>query len=244
MKKSYSEKILRVPVRYVDERWEFEYGGIVPVAPGSQAELMIASKSITDPDFLARMTAPSKIKVLNENVTLLAYLAIKDNSHLTENQKNHLISWRSKDYNIATEYLENWNSGGLSLIKVHIGKPTDQHKNKFNTKDGGLWLLTEGRKTVGLQSTQIQIPDGETEASVSVNSLNHAFTRLSEIYEPWRISHTGNAYQRFLYKEKDNRWYPLELLRDCALAAEEQEIAYQLWQSFLKTHAAVPEASR
>lgn len=67
-----------------------------------------------------------------------------------------------------------------------------------------------------------------------VSSLNHAFTKLSEVFEPWRISHPGNVYQRFLYKENDSRWCPLELLRDAALAKKEQEIACQLWQDFMK----------
>ena len=65
-------------------------------------------------------------------------------------------------------------------------------------------------------------------------SLNHAFTILSEVYEPWRKSHTGSVYQRFFYKEKDDKWYPLELLRDASLAEKEQEVAAVLWQEFLK----------
>ena len=96
--------------------------------------------------------------------------------------------------------------------------------------------MTEGPKAVGLQSTRISLP--EVVSDKPVNSLNHAFTKLSETYEPWRISHTGNVYQRFLYKEKDGRWYPLELLRNAALAKKEQEIAYQLWQDFMERMAA------
>jgi hypothetical protein len=51
------------------------------------------------------------------------------------------------------------------------------------------------------------------------------------------LSHTGSIYQRFLYKEKDDRWYPLEFLRNAALAEKEQEIAYQLWQDFIQRMA-------
>jgi hypothetical protein len=87
MKKLSAGKLLRIPVSYVDGRWECEYGGVVPAAPDSQAELLIASKSITDPHFLARMKAPSTVKVLEENEVLLAYLATKDKSQLTADQK-------------------------------------------------------------------------------------------------------------------------------------------------------------
>jgi hypothetical protein len=234
MKKSSFDKFLRVPLRYVDDRWECEYGGIVPVSPGTVAELVINSRSITDKTFLDRMMAKSSIKVLDldEGVTLLAYLATKKQKGLTDEQKDHLIPWQDRLHEIATEHIDNWSTGGLSLVEVTIGGPTGQQARKFNTTSGGLWLLTEGPKAAGLQSTCIRLP--KVVSKDPVNSLNHAFTKLSETYEPWRISHTGNIYQRFLYKEKDGKWYPLEILRNAALAKKEQEIAYQLWQDFMK----------
>jgi hypothetical protein len=232
MKKSASNKLLRIPIRYVENQWECEYGGIVPVGPDAKAELVINSRSITDKSFLHRMTAKSSIKVLDQGTTLLAYVATKDKAKLTEEQKTYLISWESKKQEIATEHIDNRNSGDLSLIAVLIEGPTDQQGRKFETVEGGLWLLTEGPRAVGLQSTQIHLPEIITKDPVS--SLNHAFTKLSETYEPWRISHTGNVYQRFLYKEKDDKWYPLEFLRNAALAMKEQEIAYQLWQDFIR----------
>lgn len=70
MKKSQSDRFLRIPIRYVDGRWECEYGGIVPVALDTEAELIINIRSITDQGFLARMKALSSIKVLDEGVKL------------------------------------------------------------------------------------------------------------------------------------------------------------------------------
>lgn len=232
MTNSSSDRFLRIPIRFIDGRWECGYGGLVPVGEDTEAELLINTKSITDKAFLERMTAKSSIKVLDEGVKLLAYLATKEQSQLSDELKKHLIPWQRMSPIIATEHIDNWNSGGLSLIEVSIGDPTDQQSKKFETKRGGLWMLTEGPKAVGLQSTRIILP--EAVSTAPVNSLNHAFTKLSEAYEPWRISHTGNVYQRFLYKEKDGRWYPLELLRNAALAKREQEIAHQLWQDFMK----------
>lgn len=232
MKKSSPDKLLRLPVQYVDDQWECEYGGIIPVVPDSKAELVISTRAITDKSFLRRMTAKSSMKVLEQGTKLLAYLATKDKEKLTDEQRKHLIRWEIMRGEIATEHIDHWNSGELSLIEVCIEEPTDQQQRKFETIEGGLWLLTEGPRAVGLQSTRIRLPDVASKESVS--SLNHAFTKLSEAYEPWRISHTGNVYQRFLYKEKDGRWYPLEFLRNAALAMKEQEIAYQLWRDFMK----------
>jgi hypothetical protein len=240
MKKSSSDRDLRIPVRFVDDRWECAYGGVVPVVNGSEAELVLNGRAISEQSFLGRMKAKDTIPVLDQDAALYAYLATKDQSDLSGQSKNHLIAWETMSPKIAIEHIENWSTGGLSLVKVTIGKPTDQQAKKFQTSKGGLWLLTEGPKAVGLQSTTICLP--EPVFKNPVNSLNHAFTKLSEMYEPWRISHTGNVYQRFLYEEKDGRWYPLELLRNAALAKKEQEIAYQLWQDFMERLSAQTKA--
>ena len=77
----------------------------------------------------------------------------------------------------------------------------------------------------------IELPAGV--ASEGAISLNHAFTLLSEVYEPWRKAHTGSVYERFYYLESDGKWYPLALLRDAGIAQQEQKIAKDLWASFL-----------
>jgi hypothetical protein len=236
MKKTPFDRFFRIPVRYVDDRWECEYRGIVPVAANTEADLIVKKKSITDKEFLDRMNAKSSIKVLDEGASLLVYLATKEATSLTAEQMEYLIPWRDGPHEIAGEHIDNWNTGGLKLIEVSIGKPNVKQSRKFGTEKGGLWLLTEGPKAAGLQSTQINLPTKVFEDPV--HSLNHAFTKLSETYEPWRISHTGNVYQRFLYKEADGKWYPLEFLRNAALAQKGQEIAYQLWQDFLKRMSA------
>ena len=49
-------KRLKLPVRLVNGRWEFFYGCAVPVAEGTQAELVMDGARITDKDFLHRVT--------------------------------------------------------------------------------------------------------------------------------------------------------------------------------------------
>lgn len=232
------DRLLRIPMRCIDGRWECEYGGLVPVAPDTTAEIVVSSRQINDPAFLKRMTQKGSIRVLEEGTPLLAYLATKEQTKLSDSLKAHLIPWSSLSGQIATEHIDNWSTGGLSLIEVRIGDLTHQQARKFAARQGGLWLITEGPKAVGLQSSRIVLPSGVSDEPVG--SLNHAFTRLSEVYEPWRISHTGNVYQRFLYQEKNGRWYPLELLRSAALAETEQAIAHGLWKDFMARMAPAP----
>ena len=111
MKKLPSNRLLKVPVRYIDDRWECEYGGVVPVARGTEAELLIAGKSIIDKNFLARLKLKSVIKVLNEGSILLACLATKDQLQLTDDQKKLLIPLENATHVVATDYVENWSSG-------------------------------------------------------------------------------------------------------------------------------------
>jgi hypothetical protein len=91
--------------------------------------------------------------------------------------------------------------------------------------------MTEGLEAVGLRSTTVLLPSAITDKPVS--SLNHAYTKLSETFETWRISHTGNIYTQVLYKERSGKWYPLDLLRNKALEKNEQEIARDLWEEFM-----------
>lgn len=236
MRRKASEKFLRVAMRLVDGQWQMTSGGGLPVAEGTEGEMIINIKSITDPKFLARMKARENIKFLPQGTELRAYVVLKKKEALSKELLSHLTPWAKAQSEIATEYIDNWSRGELHFVHVRIGDNTPQQNRQLDANSGGLWLMIEGRESVGLRSSQIVLPKGV--ADEPLISLNHAFTRLSEVYEPWRTSHTGNVYQRFLYKEADGRWYPLEILRDAAFAKQEQAIAFQLWQDFLAKIAA------
>jgi hypothetical protein len=65
----------------------------------------------------------------------------------------------------------------------------------------------------------------------AVDSLNYAFTRLSELFEPWRKAHTGSIYERVFYQERNGRWYQIKDLRERALASAERQLIKDLWLS-------------
>ena len=224
-------KKLKLPVRYVDGKWELKYGGEFPVDHGATGELVVAQDAITDKAFLRRMLATDRIMILERGAVLRVCLAIKDKSKLPEKLRQHLIPFAEVRKEISALAVDNWSSSPIQFVEVEIGPADAGQQRNFETRDRGLWLLIKGMEADGLRSSTIVVsPDIMENAPVS---LNHAFTRLSELYEPWRISHTGSAYKRFLYRETNGLWYPLELLRDASLAAKEQEIAYGLWQEFL-----------
>ncbi len=55
MTKAYSGRRLRIPVRLVDGKWEFLFGGQVPVKETAVAELVVDRGSISDEKFLEKM---------------------------------------------------------------------------------------------------------------------------------------------------------------------------------------------
>jgi hypothetical protein len=69
-------------------------------------------------------------------------------------------------------------------------------------------VLNRGTKNSVLLHCRCYIPSLETEAK----SINHAYSLISQAYEPHRISHTGNVFSKVFYKDGPV-WKPLEALR-------------------------------
>ena len=238
-----SKQRLRVPVRFVDGVWECVYGGMVPVAAGTEGELVIDAAAISDDAFLERMRSRAKFKVLDQGAKLLVWLTVKsDAPALAPDKSKHLIPYGDLKHSIATQFLGPWSPEGMCFVEVSLDTPNKRQAKSLDADRGGLWLLTEGPKANGLLSSQIRLPEGLTEKRAT--SLNHAYTLLSEIFEPWRISHTGNIYARVLYRAKNGRWYPLDLLRGAVLEKNDRTIADALWRDFIAKMTADPSAQR
>ena len=222
---------------YRDGVWEREDGGEVPVREGTIAELIVPQKTVHDKAFLAAMLKEDALRVLDQGEELFAYVMVKDISQLNQDMAKHLIRPNRASDLVALEFLDNWSGGQLCLVPVTIGQSNpDLKQHPRDEKGGGLWMRVRGRDVMGLVTSQIKLPEGIEDRPVW--SLNHAFTRLSEVFEPWRTSHTGNIYERFLYQERNEKLYPLELFRDRTLAKHEQSIALELWQTFMQRTAA------
>lgn len=114
------------------------------------------------------------------------------------------------------------------FVAVTIDGPNKQQLQRDPKATGGVWLRLDGIQPKGLSTSRVVVP--REVSSDPLNSLNHAFTRLSEEYEPWRISHTGNIYTRVLYEERNGRWYPLEVLRNAAEAQAEHALVQERWR--------------
>jgi hypothetical protein len=80
-----------------------------------------------------------------------------------------------------------------------------------------------------IESGSVQLPDVEEALPPTADSLNHAFTLLSRVFEPWRKAHTGSIYERVFYRESNDTWYPLKFLRDRTMVEAERAVIAGLW---------------
>ncbi len=230
---SFQDKApLRIPVKLVEGRWEFLYGGGVPARNGAVGDLVLETYSITDIEFCARLKRRTEHKILDVGTELLVALAVKTDQNLSAELKKALIPPKTDGLELGIEYHSTARSAYTQFVRVYVCEPSAQQKRIPSYKEGGAWLQLQGTRPTGIFTSQIDFPV-LGDAGI-FDSLNHAFTTLSEIYEPWRKSHTGNIYNRVLYKERNGKWYPLDVLRDTAIAKDEHQIVRELWLKVTK----------
>lgn len=220
---SWNEQVT-IPVKRVGDRWEFFYGGDVPVADGSVGMLTVPASRVPDKELLARLKQPGSVKVLPEGTPLLVALSVNGDGHgraLLDEVWHHV---NLSDLPASTTWMEMVRLGPprRGFTRLKLSDDAEDHDT------GGLWLKAKGLDKTELVSSTILMPDGFDEPTAI--SLNHAFTLLSERYETQRISHTGSAYSRVFYQEADGRWYPLADLREGVLASVERRFIADAWR--------------
>jgi hypothetical protein len=127
--------------------------------------------------------------------------------------------------------VDSWHLPSVStqFVPVSLGPVRKTPTTEMFEEDGGLWMVVSGLGECELFSSSVDFP--EELAMESAQSLNHAFTKLSERFETHRLSHTGSVYSRVFYLESDLRWYPLEYLKSAALGRAEHAVMAAGWQA-------------
>ncbi|MDO9224474.1 MAG: hypothetical protein Q8M09_19050 [Pseudomonadota bacterium] len=168
-----------MPVKRVGDRWEFFYGGDVPVKEGTLAELTLSADQITDERFRQRVTQELAVKILDEGAPLL--VALSDRSH----GGNRVGKWPHPFPLNVPPGTTRWECITLGPCKAKSGQP------ELLPERGGLWLKLKGLERCELSGSTVHMPTGFSEPTAT--SLNHALTLLSQAYEKHRISNTGNV---------------------------------------------------
>lgn len=230
---------IRFPVRLVDAEWEFVLGGRIPITDGSTAELLVDRQDINDPDFLKIMERRAAYRILDQGTPLFVGIVTKPDVEVRADLRPFLVPLQEMWRDFAPGFLDSWATSSPSFVQISLGDASVQQQRRLNATTGGLWLTTKGFDAVGIVSSRINLPPPVSDRAVA--SLNHAFTRLSEACETWRISHTGSIYARIFYRERNGLLYPLEVLRNEALARQEDGIAKDLWADLMQKMTRPPE---
>lgn len=218
-----SSRVIRVPVKLVDGGWELRYGGAVKVKDGAVGELHLDQMYFTDKKFLKALTTKRQVPILAAGTELRVALTVKPDLDAT--LWPHLLAHDATPHRHTTKL-----SVETRFVSIRLAGPTVAQQKKVKEKGaarGGLFLLLEGMEPRAIESGMVDLPAAP--GLEPVDSLNYAFTRLSEVFEPWRKAHTGSIYERIFYLERDEHWYPLKDLRDQALASAERTLIAELW---------------
>lgn len=215
----FLQRSLRLPVQLVDGTWELLYGGILELPKDTIAELVLTPGTVVNEQWYNALQTPNRFDLLNVGTELRVALTVRE-----PERKEFRDLLRPFDLHVYRP------AGLLSpetkFVSVHLGQAVA--KGDRPAGRSGLWAETCGLDVRHVRSGPVVLPalpgvDGPAD------SLNHAFTLLSEILEPWRKSHTGNVYARVFYQDTDRYWHPLSDLRDGALASAERQIITALW---------------
>jgi len=158
-----------VPVKRVGDRWEFFYGGDVPVEEGTLGELTFSSHKISDEAFRQRVTSEEVFKVLEEGTTLLVALSDRLST-------DYYAGFESKQFPQGIPPgTSRWERVRLGPVKKK--KDPKASQAELFAETGGLWLTLKGLEKCELSSSGILMP--ESFIPELAQSLNHALTLVS-----------------------------------------------------------------
>ncbi|MGB5055481.1 MAG: hypothetical protein WBO24_13905 [Nitrospirales bacterium] len=191
-----TEKTVQIPVRMVDGEIQTEYGTELPLLrEGTLGELIVRASDVKDKHWLDLLTREQPIVFLGKGTTV------------------RVIMSRGASPAPGEAALPEVNrSEFLRFVRGHTADvilQTDQ------------LLLLRGNKPGELQPCPCQIPALKRTAE----SLNQAYSLLSEVYEPHRRSHTGNVFDKAFAKPTEgDKWLSLRDLRDHVQAEAEAHL--------------------
>ena len=184
MDDQYTKTIL-IPFRVRSGQFELLNGDALPaIRDGMVGHLVVAEYALGKPEDTARFNSSEHASVLPTESRLLAPIAL-DKGMPPELKEYVLPSQNDKSLGELP---------GAAYVEIELRQE--------------LFVQLRGSKPPRLAPAKCYIPALQENAS----SVNHAYTKISERFEPKRLSHTGNVFQKVLFHD-GNFWKPLDVLR-------------------------------
>ncbi|HLJ55176.1 MAG TPA: hypothetical protein VKT77_09050 [Chthonomonadaceae bacterium] len=212
-----SAERMTIPVRISKGRVTYFYGGPMPrLTEGAVGDLVLSAHAIEDDEWSHTLRQQIEVEILPADAPLL--LAMRFDK-IPRDLYKHLYEYDSAT--LRHRFPFDWqgeNEGGLRREYMADAK----HWINFGfvpiLLEGPLSLLLRGAKPAELRPARCRIPALDDSAI----SVNHAYTLVSQQFEPDRASHTGNVFDRARF-EMDGRWRRLAELRESREADYERQ---------------------
>jgi len=173
------DKTVRIPLRVVNGTLEYFYGGVPPkLKEGVVCDLIVPAWAIEDSQFVKKLDHRQHVELLQKDSVVL--VGVSD-ERTPEALKSSLITrdgLRTQGVQVLT------NEGSFVSVKLI----------------DALQLQLRGTKLGNLRPAKCRIDSIDKEAV----SLNHAYRLISESFEPWRIAHSGNVFQKCFHLRGQN----------------------------------------
>jgi hypothetical protein len=184
-------KTVRIHATFDGRVFVLPSGEPIPaLKPGTEVEIRVLATEIADEEVAKRLATIRKIEVLPAGTRLIAII-------------KGLPDRNSPQFEEVEQDMPY-----LSGLLKHVRGYRFADDSEPNNPDGAVEVLLheplrvvhQGDKPPKLDHCRCEISyfaSRQNPLDPVASSLNHAFTRISEIFETGRISHTGNAFTRF-----------------------------------------------
>lgn len=155
------------------------------------AYLVVPEYVVQDKNKLKKFSEEYKVPFLKQGTLLLAQIKVDDRDSLTKELWKYL-------HDIHEKYQPSKSIHGLTnayFVEVILKQD--------------LTITLRGTKKAKLNQCKCDIEILQKEA----NSLNHAYTLISQEFEKSRISHGGNVFQNMYFLDESKKWNEIDKLR-------------------------------
>jgi hypothetical protein len=194
-KQSWNQpKRIVIPTVWRDGELQPLHGGKMPkLVEGALADIVVEATAFASPVEVSRFDIEGYVSILKSGDLLLAVMRPKGNP----------------------KYIP-------EAVRVGHAEPRPPERSELIpfTLEEDLILRLRGTKPAALDGCRCRL---NTLGGKIVKSVNEAYTRLSEHYEKWRRSHSGNVFDT-VYVLQQNRATSLDILRQTAAAEFEKKL--------------------
>ena len=198
MKHDPLAKTTRIPFKVVYGKLVHFYDGkpITELREGCSGDIVIEDFKIEEQTRVLQYNAGAEVDFLPTGTRILA---------------------RVNSSNVPAERREGLSEQGAMIgdVRVEIILEDD------------LQLQLRGTKPAKLMDCKCSIPalEGLLDKEKQPFSVNQAYTRISEHFEPHRLSHAGNVFNLVYFYDTKLGWQPLSIQRDRCQARHERQVA-------------------